>query len=247
MLEPEIESQLKALTIEGLPDPVIFGDGERKIVFANEAAVILFEYGQTSKLVGKKIYSLVPEEVMSEKEHDGFYDRFYAGGQTRTLGGETLLQAKTYNNNRVPVGLKLFIIEVNGLKFVGEVIRDRTREVGQEARIREQKVEIETQNRELKRAVRDADRALADTQIALRKNQLQKDIVFWLLSTLSILYILPFFLTVIGVRVPDSLMSLSRDAVIYILGTLSSAIAGIIGYRINEQDKKERDAVKKAS
>ncbi len=210
------------------PDPVIFGNSQRKIVLANPAAARLFEYENPTAMVGLKVYSLVPESLISESAHDRMYDAFLRGQRTRDMGSEAPLFGKTRMGRQIPIWLRLFIVNHEGETYVGEVVRDRTEYLRQEEQIKEQEqqerdliLQLEKSNKELKASNK-------DMQVQLRQSELQELVVKWLIYAGVFFYLTPFLLSIFR-RVPTELMSFGRDATILVIGALVNATGAAVG------------------
>jgi PAS domain S-box-containing protein len=231
----EVLEQLKMQGFSNYPDPVLFGGPDRTVVLANEAAANFFGYATPESMVGVKVSSMVPPELMSEQEHDSFYDSFLHGQRIRRIGQESPLFAQLLHGGQVPVGLKLFSVTVGDQVFVGEIVRDRTKEVDQEKRIRTQTVELEQASRELKTSNQKLEQNNAHLDFQLKRQQSQDKIIFWLLIALAGLYLTPMALSLF-IRVPAEMQSLSRDAIIFLLGIVSSAVSGALGIQKTERE-----------
>ena len=240
----ELEKTLVAKAFDLYPEPIIFGNLERKIVLANSAASELFEYSDSGAMVGLPVYALVPPDLIPEDAHDRMYDAFVEGRRTREIGREAPLFGLTRKGAKIPIWLKLFTISVDGQVFIGEVVRDRAEHLRQQEQIEKQQIQerdlilqLEQSNKELKASNK-------DMQVQLRQSELQELVVKWLIYTGAFFYSMPFVLSVFR-RVPNELMSLGRDATILVIGALvtaSGAASGIVKKAKDMSDENTEEA-----
>ena len=243
---PESSGINKTLVVKAFdfyPEPIIFGNLERKIVLANTAASELFGYRDPGAMVDLPVYALVPPDLIPEDAHDRMYDAFVEGRRTREIGREAPLFGLTKQGKKIPIWLKLFTVNVDGQVYIGEVVRDRADHLRQQEEIEKQEIEkrdlflkLEQSNKELKASNK-------DMQVQLRQSELQELVVKWLIYTGAFFYSMPFMLSVFR-RVPNELMSLGRDATILVIGALvtaTGAAAGVVKKAKRLTDENEED------
>lgn len=215
----------------------IFIDSDQKIIYANNAALNLFVQPR-DLLLDRRFAGLITPETpgITENDHARDYGDFLTKIADRLIDGgiEKNAQARCGNNNQIPVGLKFFPSVFDGKTYTCIAVRDRRHELAQSEELRNKNAALEETKVELEKALNNSEIEAARLNTQVKRAQTAEKIVSWLIWAIAGTYSMPWIIGLFG-RVPDQLLSLGRDATIFLLGILSTGVGAILGVKIDKQ------------
>ena len=119
-LSEESETRFRTLA-ETASDAIITIDVDSRIVYANEAAGKIFGY-ESSELVGRKLTSLMPEDLRSR--HENGFGNYVSSGEKNIPWAGVELPGRHKDGREIPLELSFGEFELQGQRYFTGVARD---------------------------------------------------------------------------------------------------------------------------
>ncbi|MCW8914440.1 MAG: response regulator [Magnetovibrio sp.] len=140
----EVRDELSML-LRQAPDAILHVGGEGDILRANDRAVTLFGYSRDD-LLKKTVEDLIPGRF--RKQHVGTSKIAFDKMAQRPIGKGSVMLAKTYNGEEIPVDISLNFSMSGGNRIATVIMRDVTERSQAEEALRQARDELERRVRE---------------------------------------------------------------------------------------------------
>ncbi|WP_374361949.1 PAS domain S-box protein [Pseudoduganella danionis] len=111
------EQQFRAL-LNSTPDPMVISAADGRIVMVNLQAEAFFGYAHDA-FIGQPVEMLIPDAGLQQLLQD-----YRQGGQPRSIGGASILNARTSDGREIPVEVSLSPIETDQGLLIASSLRD---------------------------------------------------------------------------------------------------------------------------
>jgi PAS domain S-box-containing protein len=119
----ELDDFASAL-LQASPDGMLVVDAAGKVQLANRSAALVFGYDDESRLVGRPVEDLVPEE--QRRAHAKHRQRYLEAPERRPMGTGLQLFGQHATGDLFPVEISLSPVELDGECFTIATVRDVT-------------------------------------------------------------------------------------------------------------------------
>lgn len=136
--------QLADLLLDAIPDAVVVADEHGRITLWNGGAVRIFGYAQDQAL-GQTLDLIIPERLR-DRHWEG-YDRVMGGAPSKYGDGDMLaVPALRADGETISIEFTVAVVEHNGDRLIGAVIRDVTERWQREREMRKRLAQLERPN-----------------------------------------------------------------------------------------------------
>ena len=133
--------QLADLLLSAIPDAVVVADKNGRITPWSRGAVRIFGYTQ-DQAVGQTLDLIIPERL--RQRHWEGYDRVMGGAPSKYGDGDMLaVPAIRADGETISIEFTVAVVEPNGDRLIGAVIRDVTERWQREREMRKRLAELE--------------------------------------------------------------------------------------------------------
>ncbi|HEX5939533.1 MAG TPA: PAS domain S-box protein [Dehalococcoidia bacterium] len=133
--------RLGDVLVSAIPDAIIVADAEGRVVLWNPGAERIFGYSQDEAL-GESLDLIIPERLR-QRHWDG-YGRVMAGAPSKYGAGDMLaVPAIRADGTTISIEFTVAIVEHDGQRFIGAVIRDVTERWQRERELRRRLAETD--------------------------------------------------------------------------------------------------------